>query len=58
MQQMTEGFGYVWLLLAEANSWDGRRLMDGWLEEHAVLIEAERFQGIEARHYMLDKATK
>ncbi|MFZ1756483.1 MAG: glycosyltransferase family 39 protein [Caldilineaceae bacterium] len=53
MRQMTDGFDEVWVLLVEANSWDGRRLMDAWLDAHGTLEELKSFHGIEARRYRL-----
>jgi len=55
MRRMTAGFDGVWVLLTEAGSWDGRRLMDAWLDEHATLTEQQVFNGIEARRYQLRK---
>jgi len=55
MQRMTAGFGEVWVILTEAGSWDGRRLMDAWLDENATLAEQQTFNGIEARRYQLKR---
>lgn len=53
MQRTTAGFAEVWVILVEAGSWDGRRLMDAWLESHGILEEQKMFHGIEARRYRL-----
>lgn len=57
MQRMTTGFSEVWVILVEAGSWDGRRLMDKWLDEHGILEEQKTFHGIEARRYRLCNAS-
>jgi len=53
MQRTTAGFAEVWVILVEAGSWDGRRLMDAWLDSHGTLEEQKTFHGIEARRYRL-----
>lgn len=55
MQRATAGFAEVWVILVEAGSWDGRRLMDNWLETHGTLEEREPFHGIEARRYRMNR---
>ncbi len=57
MQRATVGFAEVWVILVEAGSWDGRRLMDEWLDTHATLEEKQLFHGIEARRYRLCNAS-
>lgn len=53
MRRMTDGFDEVWVLLVEASAWDGRRLMERWLDGNGALLEEQRFHGIEARRYRL-----
>ena len=57
MQRMTADFAEAWVILVEAGSWDGRRLMDDWLDEHATLAEQQTFHGIEAHRYRLCNAS-
>lgn len=56
MRGMTAGFADVWVILVEASMWDGRRLMDDWLDSHGTLAEQRFFHGIEARRYHLHTA--
>jgi 4-amino-4-deoxy-L-arabinose transferase-like glycosyltransferase len=53
MQEKTAGYQDVWVILSEAEMWDGRRLMDRWLDSHGVLAEQQTFYGVEVRHYVL-----
>ncbi len=53
MRRMTDGFDEAWLVLVEAGSWDGRRLMDAWLDVYATLAQQKMFHGIEVRQYRL-----
>jgi mannosyltransferase len=57
MQRMTAGFSEVWVILVEAGSWDGRRLMDNWLDAQGTVEEQKLFHGIEARRYRLCNAS-
>ncbi len=58
MRRMTAGFAEAWVILVEAGSWDGRRLMDSWLDEYASLAQQQTFQGVEVRRYRLDKTVE
>ncbi len=53
MRQRTAGFQDVWVILSEAEMWDGRRLMDRWLDSHGELLDRQIFYGVEVRHYVL-----
>ena len=55
MQRMTADFAEVWVILVEAGSWDGRRLMDEWLESQGTLEEQKMFHSIEARRYRMNR---
>lgn len=53
MGTMTAGIQEFWVLSSEVEMWDSRHLMDGWLSQHAHLLEQAEFHGIHARHYQL-----
>jgi mannosyltransferase len=57
MRRITDGYDEAWVVLVEAGSWDGRRLMDGWLDEHGTQEETKTFYGIEVRRYRLCNAS-
>jgi len=58
MQRLTNGYDEAWVILVEANSWDGRRLMAGWLDAHGTIAEQQTFHGIEARRYLLNNTRR
>jgi len=53
MQTMTAGINEFWILSSEVEMWDVRHLMDGWLNQHARLLESAEFHGVHARHYQI-----
>mgnify|MGYP005845570291 CR=1 FL=1 len=53
MRVRTAGFTRLWLLRSEAEMWDRRGLMDAWLTEHAEIVEARDFLGVQVRAYRL-----
>ncbi len=55
MQSATAGADEVWVLLSEASMWDGRRLMDRWLQVAGTLEEEHSFAGVTVRKYRLNQ---
>jgi mannosyltransferase len=39
MERMTEGYHVVWLIATEAEMWDERGLVKGWLDAHMRLVD-------------------
>jgi mannosyltransferase len=54
MQAWTAGADDVWVMFSEASMWDARRLMDAWLEQHAVVVDQMDFPGVAVRRYRLN----
>jgi uncharacterized membrane protein len=53
MQTWTTDADDVWVMYSEASMWDARRLMEEWLQQHAVVIEQTDFPGVTVRRYQL-----
>ena len=53
MRERTASHSEVWVIFSEAEMWDGRRLMDRWLDDHGELLDRQIFYGVEVRRYTL-----
>jgi uncharacterized membrane protein len=53
MTQITAGVAELWLLRSEVQMWDGRQLMDEWLEQHGEVVEGADFHGAQVRKYRM-----
>jgi hypothetical protein len=45
------GHARVWLIYSEAQLWDDRELVKGWLDEHYVQVDAAHMQGVSLYAY-------
>lgn len=55
MSSLTQNANTVWVLLSEAPMWDGRRLMDRWLQTSAILEEQTNFAGVTVQRYRMNR---
>jgi hypothetical protein len=53
MAQLTANLTDLWLVVAEEGMWDERRLVRGWLDEHARRVDEAHFTGVDVYHYQL-----
>lgn len=55
MGNITQRADVVWVLLSEATMWDGRQLMDRWLQTHGALEEQRVYTGVVVQRYRLHR---
>jgi 4-amino-4-deoxy-L-arabinose transferase-like glycosyltransferase len=51
MSEITAGSQSVWLVATEVEMWDERGLVQGWLDEHATLMEEAEFVRVTVYRY-------
>jgi hypothetical protein len=56
MAEMLSGSRVVWLVTTEVELWDARRLVEDWLERHAVLTDHAEFTRVAIRRYSLPRS--
>ncbi|MGQ9583964.1 MAG: glycosyltransferase family 39 protein [Anaerolineae bacterium] len=56
MEELTQGYERVWLVLSEAEMWDRRGLTRRWLDEHGQVVGARAFARVEVIGYDLGDA--
>ena len=56
MEQATEGYDEVWLIVSEAELWDSRGLAQDWFEGRGALLGQRSFARVDAYLYSLDGA--
>lgn len=55
LEAWTAADAEVWVMYSEADMWDSRRLLDGWLDAHATVVTRADFPGVQVRRYRIDK---
>jgi 4-amino-4-deoxy-L-arabinose transferase-like glycosyltransferase len=53
MEEATDGYHEVWLVVSEAELWDSRGLVQKWFEGHGTLVGQRHFARIDAYLYTL-----
>jgi mannosyltransferase len=53
LDKMTEGHKDIWLVASEAELWDQRGLVKGWLDGNGKLVDEERFTRVSLYRYEL-----
>lgn len=51
MEALTSGYQAIWLVVTEANMWDKRGLVQGWLEEHRRRADEAHFMRVDVYRY-------
>jgi 4-amino-4-deoxy-L-arabinose transferase-like glycosyltransferase len=51
MTALTVDLSELWLVVAEEESWDSRRLTRAWLDAHAELVDQAHFMRVDLYHY-------
>jgi hypothetical protein len=52
MQEMTEGYNVVWLVVTEMEMWDQRGLVKAWLEAHMHRADEAHFARVDVYRYV------
>lgn len=57
MTQLTANLTELWLVVSEGEQWDNRKMVQGWLEQHAGLVNQAHFTRVDIYHYKLRPGT-